>query len=63
MNESDFELAQKITDMQMEKSIEAARCSQPEAVATGACLYCGEQVKPGFRWCSPECRDDWEMVR
>ncbi len=62
MNESDFELAQKITDMQMEKSIEAARNSQPEAAATGACLYCGEPVETG-RWCCPECRDDWEMVR
>lgn len=60
MNESDFELAQKITDMQMEKSIEAARNSQPEAKATGECLFCGEDVKPDVRWCSPECRDDWE---
>ncbi|MDR0577756.1 MAG: hypothetical protein LBI87_09540 [Candidatus Accumulibacter sp.] len=28
--------------------------------ATGVCLNCGERLDGGRRWCSPECRDDWE---
>lgn len=30
--------------------------------ATGECLNegCGEKLAPGLRWCSPECRDDFE---
>jgi hypothetical protein len=27
---------------------------------TGACLWCGEPLPDGRRWCSPECRDDWQ---
>lgn len=28
--------------------------------ATGYCLFCNELLKPGFRWCDTDCRDDWE---
>ena len=31
-----------------------------DAEETGFCLYCGEPVQKGRRWCSPECRSDWE---
>ena len=31
-----------------------------DAEETGYCLYCGEPVKEGRRWCCPECRSDWE---
>lgn len=31
-----------------------------DAQETGNCLYCGEPTRPGERWCSKECRDDWE---
>ena len=27
---------------------------------TGYCLCCNEQITEG-RFCSPECRDDWEL--
>jgi hypothetical protein len=27
---------------------------------TGACLWCGEPLSDCRRWCSSECRDDWE---
>ena len=33
---------------------------RPEHRATGGCLYCGEPVPPGERWCDKECRDEWE---
>ena len=29
--------------------------------ATGFCLFCGEPLADGRRWCGPECRDDWEV--
>lgn len=28
--------------------------------ATGFCLNCDERLPMGRRWCSPECRDDWQ---
>lgn len=59
----DIDRANDQVDKETEQLINQARKSQPEAAATGACLYCGDEVKPGFRWCSPECRDDWEMMR
>jgi len=32
--------------------------------ATGECLYCGEAVEQGRRWCpGVECRDKWEAMR
>lgn len=34
------------------------RPSGPEP--TGACLYCDDPLDGNRRWCSPECRDDWE---
>jgi RNA polymerase-binding transcription factor DksA len=28
--------------------------------ATGACLWCGEPLPDGRRWCWPECHNAWE---
>lgn len=28
--------------------------------ATGECLWCGEPLAPGLRWCDADCRDAWE---
>lgn len=41
----------------------ANRCPKEpkrEAEETGYCLYCGELVAKGHRWCSVGCRDEWE---
>ena len=32
----------------------------PGPVATGRCLFCDELVEETHRWCSIECRADWE---
>lgn len=41
----------------------ALRVRRPEGpAATGACLYCGEPLPSGVRWCATECRDDWERL-
>jgi hypothetical protein len=35
-----------------------------QAVAgTGACLNCGEPLRPQLRWCDAGCRDDWARCR
>lgn len=34
-----------------------------EADETGFCLFCGEPVPPGYRWCDKTCRDQWEKER
>ncbi|QOJ20341.1 MAG: DUF2116 family Zn-ribbon domain-containing protein [Gammaproteobacteria bacterium] len=56
----DIDRAGELIDMMNEKLVQQARNRPPEASATGECLFCGEDVKPDVRWCSPECRDDWE---
>ncbi|MDR1063651.1 MAG: hypothetical protein LBL48_06930 [Azoarcus sp.] len=40
--------------------IKARKPAAPEA--TGFCLNCAEPLPNGRRWCSPECRDDWERT-
>lgn len=34
--------------------------TEKEAEETGYCLFCGEPVPPGRRWCDADCRDEWE---
>lgn len=31
-----------------------------EAKETGYCLFCGEKLPKGKRWCDADCRDMWE---
>ena len=32
--------------------------------ATGECLWCGDPVEQGRRWCpGGECRDSWERMQ
>lgn len=57
----EMERTQTRIDLEMERSIQSVRRRKSTAIETGACLFCGETVKPGVRWCSLECRDDWEM--
>ncbi len=33
---------------------------EPQAVAIGECLFCGELVETGRRGCDAACRDDWQ---
>lgn len=34
--------------------------TKKDAEETGFCLYCGEPLSKGRRWCDAECRDEWE---
>lgn len=40
------------------QKLKAAKAKKVEA--TGCCLYCGEAVPEGHRWCDAECRDEWQ---
>jgi hypothetical protein len=47
-------------EMQRRVQLEHMHRDVPEAIATGECLFCGEPLQVGMRWCGKECRDDWE---
>jgi hypothetical protein len=52
--------ADKEMEMQMRANMNHAHRDVPEAIAIGECLFCGEPLGVGMRWCGKECRDDWE---
>lgn len=39
------------------------KADQREIEETGYCLYCGEELEKGRRWCDAACRDAWEKER
>ncbi|MDR3053995.1 MAG: hypothetical protein LBU53_01125 [Zoogloeaceae bacterium] len=41
-----------------EQRFGAAKPESPQP--TGYCLNCGEPLADMRRWCSADCRDDWE---
>jgi hypothetical protein len=46
-----------------QEQLDVYQVRKPEAPATtGFCLNCGEPVADGLRWCSVECRDDWQRM-
>lgn len=56
MDEAD--LTAERLEREMERLLALRRASGP--APTGECLWCGEPLAPRLRWCSAECRDDWE---
>lgn len=52
------DIAQKSIEFLTDVAIHAE--VKDDATATGYCLYCGEPVSDGKRWCCVECRDEWE---
>ncbi len=70
MDESNFELAQRLSEMQIEIAMEEARKSKA-LQPNGRCYNCGERLPKfsGMRWCvdydeagnpaGSSCRDDY----
>lgn len=56
----DADIVDALSEMAHQSNLYASRRDEPQAVATGECLYCGEPVGPGRRWCDADCRDDWQ---
>lgn len=44
----------------LEVALRNSRQNTETAKPTGYCLYCGESLGGDLRWCSVECRDDFE---
>lgn len=49
-----------LTEIALQSSLYTSRRDEPQAVAIGECLFCGEAVEQGRRWCDAQCRDDWQ---
>lgn len=56
----EFDLASEKEYAERERLIEQAR-KPIKKLFTGYCDYCNERISDGRRFCSPECRDDYEM--
>ena len=41
----------------------AERKPTPVIKATGLCLWCGEPVEDGRRWCEAGCQQDWMKAK
>lgn len=56
-----------VTQERIEREIELMRqaiaAMSEETTPIGECLWCGELLDNGRRWCSAECRDSWELWR
>ncbi len=55
------DLAQQREERDRDRAMAARRETGPQA--TGACLWCGEPLGDGRRWCDALCRDHWERMR
>ena len=44
----------------LEAALHNSRQNTETIKPTGYCLYCGDSVEGDLRWCSVECRDDYE---
>ena len=55
----DADRADRLIEAALQDALAAVRRNRgPEA--TGYCLWCEEPLAEGRRWCSAECRDDWD---
>lgn len=45
---------------ELDANISRARTWKFEIIESDVCLNCGEETKDGRRWCSVDCRIDWE---
>lgn len=55
-----FDIASELEELRREKAIKFRKPEGPKA--TGKCLWCGETVEDGRRWCTVDCRDMWARL-
>lgn len=56
----EVDIAQEQMELEYRYARLAAQHFREEVSATGECLWCGEALEDGRRWCNAECRDSWE---
>lgn len=58
----DADRAEERIEQAMDDALAEVRRAQEHGVkAVGACLFCGELLPPGMRFCDADCRDGWEF--
>ena len=56
-----FDIASELEELRREKAIKFRKPEGPKA--TGKCLWCGESLEDGRRWCDRACCAAWERAR
>lgn len=51
--------AQREIELELDRNIAKARAQDTRYRHIGICLYCGEPLGKGLRWCDSDCRDDF----
>ena len=51
--------AQVEIERTLERSVIKSKSQELQYKPTGFCLYCGQPLKDGKRWCDSDCRDDF----
>jgi hypothetical protein len=54
----DFDRAAEFEELRRQLALGFRKPAGPPA--TGHCVFCGEAVAQGVRWCNRDCREDWE---
>lgn len=57
----EVDATQERIDREIEIMRQAIAAMSEEIKSIGECLWCGETLDNGRRWCSVECRDAWEL--
>ena len=55
-----FDIASELEELRREKALKFRKPEGPKA--TGKCLWCGEELEDGRRWCDFSCMCYWERV-
>lgn len=57
----DVDLVTSKAEFEQRIALYGSHRDEPNAVATGKCLFCDEPVETGRRWCNAQCCKDWEL--
>jgi hypothetical protein len=56
-----FDIASELEELRREKALKFRKPEGPKA--TGKCLWCGEELDDGRRWCDFACLLYWEKIQ
>ena len=55
-----LDIASENEELSRKKALQFRKPEGPKA--TGKCLWCGEELDDGRRWCNADCRDRWSRL-
>jgi hypothetical protein len=53
--------ANEVAELYLQDALEHRPKPTPIPLGIGMCLWCKSTVRGPGRWCSPECRDEWDL--